>query len=1212
MSESITQQQQPTGELVLSPDQQALLSTLAEAANQQDRARAASGLPTRVGQAIWGVASDIAGGIREAPGQIVRGATEALDSAASGLRAAVGATGLVSDEFMASNPATPVAPNVAPEASTVTGGIVNDVSQFVAGLIPAGRILKLAGGAAKVVQAGAGVGEIAVGGMVKAAAHGAIADFVAFDPHEERLSNLIEKYPALHNPVTEFLAAKPEDSEALGRFKNVIEGLGLGAAADGLIRGLGLLRAARKGDKAATAAAADELDKAAPKGGPADPVDILAQDRRAQPQPEAPTGGKAEEKVQSTAPSPDQPELDLQGGSSPHPDSPAAEVKANPTADPTPHRNAAPKLIEVDDAGLREVVQQNLRETGFGQGRSISGIRTDLIESGEDIASMMNSLRVVYREELDKAIGGKPGGGDFPVRSLEDVRKNADRLADVLGDDPDLFWQRMSSIHGTTKNLDAELLVYRDMLATVHDKTRRLAEAINDPTGTATAGYKTRVELMNQFQRHVELAANVQVAYKGIQTNVARALNSMRLPSKLDPALLKHGADAFFEGGEDAIKRMAAKVAASGDLTAFNNVVRGGWVRNAIGAVNEYWINSVLSGPKTHAVNMMSNSLTTILQPAERMIAGAVRIASPGGRKEFTEGALQYAGIAMSLVDATRTAAKALRMGDTLLDPGHLPVEQRSAITTRRLGTPSSASSIDPVSALVVDGLGTMIRMPSRFLMAEDEFFKQLTYRSRIRAEGLREGFSQYGLNVKKVAEHAEGSLRGKFDPVTGQALDDRHIRAAREVTFSSDLQAQTLTGGPTWGESLQKLAGNHPGLTLILPFIRTPTNIIRFAADRTPGLNMLRTQFRNDLLGRNGAEARGAAAAKMATGGALWATAMTYAFDGTVTGGGPADPQAKKELMQTGWRPYSFRITKEDGSVEYRAFDRLDPFGMFFGLAADMAEVSGFAGEREFEQLAMDATVALARNLQSKSYLSGLTRALGALAEPERRGERFVWGVAGSFVPSALNQLVGDDPHLREVRSIADAMRAKTPGLSQDVDPQRNILGEIIHVPPGWGPSFISPIAKGVHQGGQQPNTPEWRHTVQDNVHDEIARQLIIHGASIRPPSPEYGPVDMRDYTSPITGRSAYDRYLELTGTIKRNGRTLSESLEKVIKSDTYRNRATDGTFDHDGSRVDVLRRVLGEYRLAAMAELHREIPALRKAMRDEDFLRARTKVNR
>jgi hypothetical protein len=251
-----------------------------------------------------------------------------------------------------------------------------------------------------------------------------------------------------------------------------------------------------------------------------------------------------------------------------------------------------------------------------------------------------------------------------------------------------------------------------------------------------------------------------------------------------------------------------------------------------------------------------------------------------------------------------------------------------------------------------------------------------------------------------------------------------------------------------------------------------------------------------------------------------------------------------------------------------------------------------------------------MARQLSNKTYLSGLIRALGAIAEPDKRGEKFLEGLAGTIVPSFVNQTLRDDPYMRDVRSIVDAIRARLPG-SEGVDPVRNVLGEPIAVPPGYGPDWISPIGETVRPGGPQPITPEWRRTVQDRVHDEIARQLIIHNSALRPPPPIMeGEVDLRKWTSPKTGRTAYDRYQELVGLVEIGGQTLRERLSDLIHSPLYRDVATDGTFDHDGSRIDLIRRVIGYYRQAAERALREEIPELDRALTQAEMRRRMIRV--
>jgi len=73
--------------------------------------------------------------------------------------------------------------------------------------------------------------------LMKSYTAGALADFSAFDPHEERLSNFIQQYPKLQNPVTEYLSAEKDDGEIEGRIKQVLEGGILGVVSDTAIRG---------------------------------------------------------------------------------------------------------------------------------------------------------------------------------------------------------------------------------------------------------------------------------------------------------------------------------------------------------------------------------------------------------------------------------------------------------------------------------------------------------------------------------------------------------------------------------------------------------------------------------------------------------------------------------------------------------------------------------------------------------------------------------------------------------------------------------------------------------------------------------------------------------------------------------------------------------------------------------------------------------------
>ncbi len=128
----------------------------------------------------------------------------------------------------------------APE--TGAGAFARGTANFLTAFIPAMGALKALGASAKVSKAltvarASRVGRLATGGAARAAVAGAAADFIAIDPHMDRLSNLAEDY-GFGNPLTAILAAEEGDTALEGRLKNTIEGIGLGLVAESIIQGV--------------------------------------------------------------------------------------------------------------------------------------------------------------------------------------------------------------------------------------------------------------------------------------------------------------------------------------------------------------------------------------------------------------------------------------------------------------------------------------------------------------------------------------------------------------------------------------------------------------------------------------------------------------------------------------------------------------------------------------------------------------------------------------------------------------------------------------------------------------------------------------------------------------------------------------------------------------------------------------------------------------
>ena len=116
---------------------------------------------------------------------------------------------------------------------TGLGEFTAGVSQFLTGFIGPQKYLKGLGLGGSILKSGAR-------GMTA----GAAADFLVWDPNEQRLADLMVQYdsPLLNNAITQFLQSKEGDSRLEARVKNVLEGAFLGSAAELLIALKGIKR----------------------------------------------------------------------------------------------------------------------------------------------------------------------------------------------------------------------------------------------------------------------------------------------------------------------------------------------------------------------------------------------------------------------------------------------------------------------------------------------------------------------------------------------------------------------------------------------------------------------------------------------------------------------------------------------------------------------------------------------------------------------------------------------------------------------------------------------------------------------------------------------------------------------------------------------------------------------------------------------------------
>lgn len=161
------------------------------------------------------------------------------------------------------------------------------------------------------------------------------------------------------------------------------------------------------------------------------------------------------------------------------------------------------------------------------------------------------------------------------------------------------------------------------------------------------------------------------------------------------------------------------------------------------------------------------------------------------------------------------------------------------------------------------------------------------------------------------------------------------------------------------------------------------------------------------------------------------------YAAEGKVTGRGPDDPSTRKLLLAGGWQPYSIKVGEK-----WFSYSRTDPFASIIGVAADLATDSNDLSPKQLESAHMELFNSILSQIQSKTWLSGVSDLVEAIDDPERFLASYASRVAGSFVPTVVaHAAAASDPVMRDTRatgsniiaseSILNRMQSRIPGLS-------------------------------------------------------------------------------------------------------------------------------------------------------------------------------------
>jgi len=445
--------------------------------------------------------------------------------------------------------------------------------------------------------------------------------------------------------------------------------------------------------------------------------------------------------------------------------------------------------------------------------------------------------------------------------------------------------------------------------------------------------------------RFISVQARLSASISGNVAEYARGMATVRWAKKISSG----GIDQFSNDLNLAVDRMKGDDSVDYLLNFYASLPKHqqlefaekGIFAKSVDALLEIYINTLLSSPVTHIVNMSGNALFQALKVVETLPAsmiGSVRTrlpvksiaGNPNDRVFMKEAGYKLHGMRMALKDAILLSSKTFLTEKPGIDGTKIDLRN-----TRAIGNTGDLTEITKwkgkghILPTAVDMLGVYYRMSSRFLITEDEFFKVIAMRSATYSEAIRRHEMVYNDVLRTTGDIEEATKQAGLEYDNAIKNPDTTITEnyAKELTFTSDLDGILASG--------QQFTST-PLLKFFLPFYKTPVNIFTEVFDRTLPFNVIRKYWSGT--GRQKDEAM----AKLILGWGIgfgWYSLVSGDTndDFYCVGSGPDDPRVRKNWLNQNNQQYSCVHTMDDGSQRSFTFSRLDPVSPILAMSSDL-----------------------------------------------------------------------------------------------------------------------------------------------------------------------------------------------------------------------------------------------------------------------------------
>ena len=463
---------------------------------------------------------------------------------------------------------------------------------------------------------------------------------------------------------------------------------------------------------------------------------------------------------------------------------------------------------------------------------------------------------------------------------------------------------------------------------------------------------------------------------------------------------------------------------------------------------SELITNIYTSGLQTAVVNAMSPPVKMILNGIEN----AILTLTPGSSRF-----LQFRRAGASLSAMTDSFKEALFFGKSGFMQGQ--ALDNLGDVQGAIGRQADASMAERVAGNVVRTIGTR---PS---VGIDEFFKTYFRKMelydqyyKLAYSGRFKGRESEVFNALKKVDLKDLNWSENLMAANIRGIRQKDIKeivsAAREYaklnTFQADLGKL--------GNDLLRLKSNNPAAALIIPFVKTPLNILKDGISYTPlGLIPGATPTRikrsggkivKDAEGKPIVEAyltKEQRVARAAMGMAGMVTLAMHVGNNEITGSYPRDPGKRAAMQAAGIPEYSIKV-----GDQWIPYGRVEPLATTLGFIADNIRTvqdyySKNPNDRRISDIALQTTTAMANNLANKTFLQGIAGVVQAINDPDRHGSAFIKGFSSLAVPGVVAQFAKTaDESQRITGSFGEAVLNRVPGQREQLPERFNLFGGV------------------------------------------------------------------------------------------------------------------------------------------------------------------------